>query len=134
MPTIMLQAEFSLFPDNTVLGPTFTLSSFRFTDLGGSPSFVNVSGAVKGLQFPNAGVRLKLPAVTNRVTLRVAAFASDFNIVARNSAGVNILSRVVVGDNAPHTLTLIRPGMARLEFIGGQNEGVIISASMKITF
>jgi hypothetical protein len=129
---ITLQAEFSLFPDNTVLGPTFTLAAYRFTDIGAPPSFVNVSGAVKGLQFAIAGVRVRLPAVIDRVTIRAAAFAGPFNIIGKDSAGATLITRVVPGDNAPHTITLIRPGLARVDFIGGNNEGVIISMSVKV--
>ena len=133
MPTITLQAEFSLFPDNTVLGPSFTLAAFTFTDIGGTPSFVNVSGAVKGLQFPGAGVKVKLPVVSNRVNIRAAAFAGPFDIIAKNSAGATLVTRVVPGDNAPHAIALTSVGIARVDFVGGNNEGNIISISIKIT-
>lgn len=133
MATITLLVEFSLFPDNTVLGPSFALSGYTFRDIGGSPSFVNVSGAVKGLQFPNAGVRVRLPAVTDRVTVRAAAFAGPFDINAKNAAGATVATRVIPGDNAPHTVVLSGTAITRLEFIGGNNEGVIISISEKVT-
>lgn len=133
MPTITLQAEFSLFPDNTVLGPSFTLSGFKFTDIGGTPSFVNVSGAVKGLQFPSAGVKVKLPVVRDRVTIVAAAFAGPFSIIGKSSAGATLITRVAPGDNTAHTITLASAGIARVDFIGGGNEGNIVSISVKIT-
>lgn len=38
---------------------------------------------------------------------------------------------IVPGDNTPHTIILNAPGIARLDFIGGGNEGNIISISEK---
>jgi hypothetical protein len=80
MATFTLQAEFSPFPDNTVLGPVFTLAAFAFKDKGSHHSFVNISGTpngpgVKGLQFGSAGVLVHLPISVDRVVVRAAAFA-----------------------------------------------------------
>ncbi len=133
MPSFTLQAEFSPFPDNTVLGPSFTLAAFKFTDIGGTPSFVNISGPVKGLQFPNAGVKVKLPVVSSRVAITAAAFAGPFSIIAKDAAGATLVTRVVPGDNASHAIALASAGIARVDFIGGGNEGNIVSISVKIT-
>ncbi len=132
MPTFTLPVEFSLFNDNDVLGPSFSLAAYTFTDIAGPPSFVNVSGAVKGLQFPNAGVKVRLPTVSSRVTIRAAAFSGPFNIIGKNSAGGRIVARVVPGDNTPHSIVLASPGIASVDFIGGNNEGVIIMISVKV--
>src|SRR2546422_1679655 len=60
---LKLCADFTLFPDNHVLGPKFALAGFAFTQLGGNPPlFVNVSGGGKGLQFPKQGMKVELPA------------------------------------------------------------------------
>jgi hypothetical protein len=73
-----------------------------------------------------------LPVVVDRVTIRAAAFAGPFDIIGKDAAGAILVARVVPGDNAPHTITLLRPGLARVDFIGGNNEGVIISISTKV--
>lgn len=133
MATITLLADFTIFGEDFRFGSPFTLSGFTFTDLGPPASFINTSGAVKGLQFPNAGEKVRLPAVTGRVTINVAAFAGPITLIGRNTRGREIVRRIVPGDNAPHTIVLTMPGVARVDFMGGDNEGVIISMSMKVT-
>lgn len=125
MAGIPIRVEFSLFPDNTVLGPQFTLNNFEFTDTGANPSFVNMSGAEKGLQFADSGVRVKLPIRTSEVNVRAAAFATDVTIVGRNSAGTPVAFETIPGDNTPHAVRIVRPNLASLEFRGGNNEGLI---------
>lgn len=127
MPPVRMEVEFSLFPDNTVLGPSFTLSGFQFTDKGASPSFVNVSGGQKGLQFGSLGVRVKLPTETTLVTVRGDAFAGDFSIIGINGSGTPVVSETIPGDNAPHVVDIVHPRLAFLEFVGGGNEGLIDS-------
>ena len=130
MPSLTLTAEFSMFADDRVLGPRFTLSSFEFIDQGGKASFVNESGTEKGLQFDNAGVRVTLPAETDLVAVRAAAFAGPFRLAAMDKGG-NVLYPVTVpGDNTAHDVHLMHPGIAFIDFAGGGNEGMIISISV----
>jgi hypothetical protein len=130
MPSLILTAEFSLFADDTVLGPRFTLSGYEFVDEGGYASFVNESGTEKGLQFDKAGVRVTLPAETNLVAVRAAAFASPLRVAAMDKDG-NVLYPVMIpGGNTAHDVQLTHPGIALIEFAGGGNEGMIISISV----
>jgi hypothetical protein len=119
MPSLTLTAEFSLFADDTVLGPRFTLSGFEFVDQGGDASSVNESDIEKGLQFDKAGVRVTLPAETNLVVVRAAAFAGPFRVAAMDKDG-NVLYPVTIpGDNTAHDVQLTHPGIALIDFAGG---------------
>jgi hypothetical protein len=130
MPSLTLTAEFSLFADDTVLGPRFTLSGYEFVDQGGNPAFVNESGTEKGLQFDKAGVRVTLPAETELVSVRAAAFAGPFRVAAMDNGG-NVLYPVTIpDDNTAHDVQLTHPGIAFVDFAGGGNEGMIISISV----
>ena len=132
MPPVTITADFSPFPDNTVLGPTFALSGFEFTDLGASPSFVNQSGSEKGLQFERTGVRVKLPIATDAVRVHGAAFAGDYRIFGKDLAGNTLAVERMPGDNTPHTVQLAHPGIELLEFVDGNNEGMIATVSMMV--
>ncbi|HEX2062265.1 MAG TPA: hypothetical protein VHK90_16120, partial [Thermoanaerobaculia bacterium] len=123
MASVTLRAEFSLFADNTVLGPSFTLNGFEFRDVAKPVSFVNESGGQKGLQFGHPGVQVKLPVETGLVNVRAAAFAGAFRILGRNAAGSTVAVETIPGDNTPHVVQLIHPGLASLDFRGGSNEG-----------
>jgi hypothetical protein len=130
--SFLLCAEFNVFPDNWVLGPSFGLSGMYFTDHPGAVphSFVNNTGGTLALQFPDVGIDVDLPPLAHgsRMTLSVAAFAGPFDIVAMNSAG-----HVA----AQHTVTLLNHFLTvpfyqhqdpvRLVFTGGHNEGMIAS-------
>jgi hypothetical protein len=124
--TITLRVEFSLFPDNTVLGPSFTLGGFEFTDAANPPSFVNDSGGTKGLQFGKQGVRVRLPIETDVVDIRAAAFATEIKIHGKNAFGTTVAVETIPGDNTPRSVRLIHPGLATVDFEGGNNEGTII--------
>jgi hypothetical protein len=54
MPAFQLCADVwpPIFQDNDQLPPNFSLAAFDFLQLGGSPWFVNATGAEQGLQFP----------------------------------------------------------------------------------
>lgn len=132
MSVIRLEVDFALFPDNTVLGSTFTLNGFQFTDKGVPPSFVNESGSLKGLQFGNMGVRVKLPVETVKVTVRAAAFAGDFGIIGINGSGTPVVSTIIPGDNSPHVVDVIHPRLAALDFVGGGNEGLIDTIEIRL--
>ena len=132
MPSLTLTAEFSLFPDDTILGSHFTLSSYQFDDLGAEPSFVNESGNEKGLQFEKAGVRVTLPVETDRVLVRAAAFAGAFQVAGVDKDGNVLFPVMIPGDNQAHNVNLTHPGIAFVEFTGGGNEGLIVSISITV--
>ncbi|HEX6042426.1 hypothetical protein [Longimicrobium sp.] len=134
MPSVTILAEFSLFPDNTRLGPQFTLNGYEFADAGAPESFVNVSrtGTVKGLQFAAAGVRVTLPLETGSVQVRAAAFGGEFLISGVDSAG-NVLTQFTApADNQPHDYNVAHPGIKFVDFAGGGNEGTLLSISITL--
>lgn len=132
MPPIVMTVEFSLFPDGTVLGPAFVLGGFAFADLGTAPSSVKESGAGKGLQFERTGVRVKLPALTDAVSVRGAAFAGDSQVLGEDAAGNVLTAQRIPGDRAPHTIELAHPGMQFVRFVDGGDEGSIEAISMTV--
>lgn len=132
MTSLTLTAEFRLFSDDTRLGPRFTHSSYEFRDLGAPDSFVNISGSVKGLQFPDAGMEVKLPLPHENVSIRAAALHTRFSIAGKDSAGAVLVRATVPNDNQPHDIQLTHPGIAFVEFTGGGNEGTLESISITV--
>jgi hypothetical protein len=124
----LLCADFSIFPDNHVLGPFFTLAAMDFTDVpGGATSFVNETAGTLALQFPEVGLDVDLPplAIPSRVRIRVGAFAGPFDINALDAAGNVVAKRNIALLNVFHTVGFKHPDIDRLEFRGGRNEGMI---------
>jgi hypothetical protein len=132
MPIIVLQATFTADPDNTILGPSFNRDHYVFTDAGLPKSFVNVNGAVKGLQFSNAGLQVQLPFETPRVVLRAAAMAGKVTVTGKSAIGVPLVTVIVPNDAVIHTVNLLGTGIARVDFTGGSNEGILEMISMKV--
>ena len=130
MPFVLC-ADFSIFPDNHVLGPAFTLAAMDFTDhpAGTQPSFVNETAGVLALQFSDPGLEVELPplAMPSRLWMRVGAFAGPFDIDALDVSGNAIAKRHVLLLNVFHTVSFRQPDIARLVFSGGKNEGLIAS-------
>ena len=128
---LTLCSDFSIFPDNHVLGPAFTLAAMDFTDIppGSPPSFVNVTAGTLALQFSNVGIEVDLPprAVPSRIRLRVGAFAGSFDIGAFDVAGNVVAKRMIAVLNLFHNVSFRHPDIDRLVFTGGNNEGMIAS-------
>src|SRR5215210_3440104 len=121
--------DFSAFPDNTVLGPAFSLAGFQFTqNAAGSNMFVNVTAGAKGLQFPKQGMKVKLPFKVGNVTMRVGDFAGPFDVVARNGQGNQVAARTVNFHNAYGNISMSSAAddIAVLEFTKGGNEGILV--------
>jgi len=133
MPFV-LTADFLPFPDDLQLGPAFTLSAMDFHDiLGGGPhSFVNVTGSVKGLQFPDTGVLVALPTPVSWIRLHIAQFSTPFVIESIDLSGAVVGTYTWNQQNADWHVTLNHPDVVALRFSGGGNEGVIVSISVLI--
>jgi hypothetical protein len=124
----LLCADFGIFPDDYVLGPSFTLAAMDFTDVpGGATSFVNETAGTKALQFPEVGLEVDLPplAIPSRIRIRVGAFAGPFDINALDAAGSVVATRHIALLNVFHTVGIAAKDIDRLEFRGGNNEGMI---------
>src|SRR4051794_39378331 len=83
-----LCAEFSIFPDNSPLGPSFTFAAMDFQDVvGGATSFVNETSGERGLQFPDAGLEVDLPLEARWVRMRVGQFNTPYTIEGIDANG-----------------------------------------------
>lgn len=124
----LLCADFSLFPDNTPLGPSFTLSATDFADVqpAQSASFVNDTNGQLGLQFPDTGLDANLPLVVQWARLRIGQFNTPFTIEGFDGRG-SVVSSYTTSVPGYTNLTIRATGLERLEFRGGGSEGVLVS-------
>ena len=63
--------DFGLFPDDTVLGPSFSLAGFAFSQVAGADMVVNITEGEKGLGFPDQGMRVAPPTAVSSVSMRI---------------------------------------------------------------
>ena len=118
--------DFALIPNKTVLGPSFTLSGFAFTQA--APELIVLAQAEKGLRFPSPGMNVKLPMVAATVTLRAGTFAGPFDVTAWDAAGAKVGMRTVNFGNAfgDESITSSADPIAALDFTGGGNEAMLV--------
>lgn len=132
MSGFTLCADFNLFPDNHRLGPNFSLAAFNFAQVGGNPMFVNITGNERGLQFPQEGIEISLPVVTDSVVLRLGTFAGKVEIEVLNSARNIVRQQTVQGINMYITVRLLAPEIATIILREGGNEGIIPSICVTV--
>jgi hypothetical protein len=124
---VRLCVDFHLFPDNTQLGPAFSLAGFDFLQPANALiMFVNQTGGEKGLQFPDEGMEVTLPLLVTSVRLRLGTFAGPVDIAALDSAGTVVSQKTVPGLNAYTNVRMFGPEIATLRFKGGGNEGILV--------
>src|SRR5215813_602421 len=119
--------DFLMFRDNTPIPVPFKLAGFNFTMVaGGMKPFVNESGGGKGLQFPDQGMKIKLPAPASGVRLKLGQFATPINITL-SGPGLTVVTAVTNWPNAYKTKTFnLKKGRAALVVLtGGNNEGIL---------
>ena len=126
MPTTIC-LDFLLFPDNTPMPLPFTLANFRFSAVaGGMTPFVNVSGAGKGLQFADQGIKIKLPFPSSKVSVNIGQFAQPIAIRVLSATGAMLANATT---NTPNTYTtktfVLRTKAATVILKGGNNEGIL---------
>jgi hypothetical protein len=130
---LTLCANFRVFPDNTQLGPDFSLSGFDFAQPPGSNNmFVNVTGGEKGLQFPPEGVEITLPWPVSEARLRVGTFSGPVEVTALDSTGSVVRSRTVPGTNSYVNLRIFAPEIASLILSEGGGEGILVRICVTI--
>lgn len=125
--------DFLAFPDNTVLGVNFTLNGFQFRSRPGLVPFVNVfadalGNPVHGVQFPDAGLGVKLDAPTNVVNIRIGVFNNPpVSIRGYDATRTPVAGAGVPADNIMHNVNLVSGGnpIVFVGFVGGGNEAVI---------
>jgi len=133
MPFVLC-AEFSIFPDNTTLGPSFTFAAMDFQDIAGGPpvSFVNDTAGERGLQFPDAGLEVDLPVPVSSARLRVGQFAGPYTIDGLDIAGAVVDSFQMNFPNSYRNVRLRGPNLDQIRFTGGGNEGILVRLCMPI--
>ncbi|MGW4213496.1 hypothetical protein ACWEIJ_36300 [Lentzea sp. NPDC004789] len=121
--------DFALFPDDTVLGPKFTLAGMTFEDLPGAPgaSFVNQTKGVRALQFFDPGIDVELLVVVPWVRVRVGQFNKPFLIEALDVNGTVVHSVTTSFPDQYGTVVLTGDGISRFRCTGGGHEGSIAS-------
>jgi hypothetical protein len=127
--------DFSLFPDDAPMpAGNFTLAGFSFALVGaGSQAFVNESGNIKGLQFPNDGIKFKLPVQSTKLTLKIGQFASPVTVEVRRGQGPSstaiLANRVTNSPNSVTTFNFRFRHKAHMVILtGGNNEGLLVEA------
>jgi hypothetical protein len=124
---IKICVDFSTYPDNTTLGPTYTQGGLTFTQLGPAPvMFANATLGQIGLQFPHAGLEIKLPAPTRAASLFFGTFGGPVTLETRN--GATLVSTQTINTNNTYQNISVSPGspFTRLTFRGGNNEGILV--------
>ena len=130
----MLCADFSIFPDNTTLGPAFTLVAIDFQDApgGASTSFVNETAGERGLQFPHIGLEIDLPIPVLWARLRVGQFAGPYVIEGLDLAGAVVSNYQMNAPNSYRNVRLRGPDLFTIRLTGGDNEGSVVSVCVPI--
>lgn len=119
--------DFLMFPDNTPMPLPFTLAGFSFAFFSiGSPPFVNESGGDKGLQFPDQGIKIKLPVPSTKVRVKIGQFSSPVTITVSSATGATLASDVT---NTPNAYVIknfrLKRKAALVTLTGGNNEGIL---------
>jgi hypothetical protein len=119
--------DFSSYPDNTPLGPTYVQGGFTFKQLAPSPvMFANATAGQIGLQFPDGGLDVRFPAPTRRATLIFGTFGGAVTIEARMGALV-VSSQTVNTNNTFQNIVINNATpFARFVFRGGRNEAILV--------
>jgi len=130
----LLCADFSIFPDNTSLGPGFTFAAIDFQDVpgGSTVSFVNETANERGLQFPHSGLEIGLPVPVLWARLRVGQFAGPFTIDGVNTTGAVVSTFQMNFPNTYRNVRLRGPDLFGIRLSGGDNEGSVVSVCVPI--
>ena len=105
------------------------MGGFTFSKLaGGTDPIVKVDAGETGLQFPNNGLRIKLPVPSTQVVLRLGQFSHPFSIYLKATNGTTVVPPVVF--NKPNGYATkafkLKRKVAVIELRGGNNEGVVV--------
>jgi len=133
-PPTTICLDFQMFPDDTPMPLPFTLAGFNFAFFSGCvQAFVNESGAGKGLQFPDQGLKVKLPLPVTRLSLTVGQFSTPISIRLSNPNGGTVATATTAVQNTYATFSFqLRRRASLVTIIGGNNEGVL--SEICITF
>jgi hypothetical protein len=124
---VQICVDFSTYPDNTPLGPTYLQAGFTFTQLGPTPvMFANATAGQIGLQFPDAGLGIKLPAPTRRVTMLFGTFGGAVTLETRSGATL-VSTQTINTANTYQNIVVNTPApFSSLIFKRGHNEAILV--------
>lgn len=131
--SFILSAEFTIFPDDYPLGPSFLLSGMKFNDANGARvSFVNdTTKSIRGLQF-DTGISIVLPVATSWAQLLIGEFPDPVTIEEIDSAGAVMSSTTINKPGSYSFVTLVSSGLKTIRLVSGPNETSIVSVWMLV--
>ena len=124
---IKICVDFSTYPDNTTLGPTYLQAGLSFKQLGPAPvMFAKRSAGQIGLQFPSAGLEIKLPAPTKQVTMLFGTFGGPVTLETRSGATFVSTQTINTANTYKNIVVNTATPFSRLIFKGGNNEAILV--------
>lgn len=106
--------------------------NFQDASPGPNPSFVNLTMGERGLQFPDSGLEVDLPIPVPWVRMRVGRFATPYTIECLDQSGIVVAAHTMNIANAYQNLRLRGPDISLVRFMGGNNEGVVVSLCISV--
>jgi len=121
----------ALFPNGFKPQMPFSLASWYFglvsTTGGGMPPFISQQGTGRGLQFPDQGIKIKLPAPSLRVSVSVGVFSQPVKVELLSGRGTVIASMTTSVSNGYQTRVFrVRRKVTWVVLTGGNNEGILV--------
>lgn len=124
---IRVCVDFSNYPDNTPLGPTYRQAGFTFKQLGATPvMFANATAGQIGLQFPDAGLEIKLPAPTRRVTMLFGTFGGPVTLETRDGGTLVSTQTINTANTYRNIVISTATSFSKLILRGGTNEAILV--------
>jgi len=108
----------------------FSASGFDFASI--DPMQTGKKSGVQGLDFPNSGVRIRLPVTRDIVSLALQGAATEIRVQGLSAENGPLVTAVVNPDHAIHHLSLKAAGIASVLIDQGNNEGSLISISIDV--
>jgi hypothetical protein len=124
---VPLLLTFAFLPDNTSLPASFQMAGYTFNAQSATPALViNESAGEKGLQFPDQGLLVSLPAEVPVVDVRACAYAGAAKVEALAAAGF-VADFANIPNNSCIDAKLRGRGIEEIRLTGGGHEGLLVS-------
>jgi hypothetical protein len=115
------------YANGTILGSGFSAGGFDFISMG-SDLFINeIAPGIIGLQFPDAGLAVKLAQPVSQVSLSLGSWGGPLKIEALDPGGSSVDFATVTAHNVIQSITLSGTDIIEVMITGGSNEGVLVS-------
>ena len=124
----LILVDFRLFPDNHPMPHNFTHGGLGFENIvaAGPALVVKPVPGDKGLEFPDSGLGVRLPAPTSGIYLRAGGFANPVTLTARDASGTVVQNHPILPANTIVTVLVPGPDVMEIDLVGGDNEGIFI--------